>query len=243
MSLLTMIQPAAVKLGLYATPPGSAASNPDGNIQQLVALLNEAGQELLNRHPWQVARNEANFTTVAATSQGNIITICAAPANETFAYIVNESMWDRTTRRPLFGPKSPAEWQQLNAQFVQGPWYQYTIRANQILFLPVPAAGDAIYFEWMQKEWATDSTGATPKQSMTADTDIALLDERILTLECIWRWKSAKGLAYADDFKKADDAIQDAMARDGGKPVLSLTGTQTDVYPGTIVPAGNWQPL
>lgn len=234
MSLLSIVQAVAVKFGIPS--PGAAASSTDQNVQQIVAFVNEDGQELGSRAQWQNLRNEATFNTVATTSQGSLLTLCGADFN----FIVNLTFWNRAQRRPIFGPKSPAEWQQLNAEFMQGPWIQYTIRNNNILFLPIPAAGQACYFEWCSKNWCTDSTGVTGKTAMTLDTDIAKLDERILALGAMWRFKKAKKLDWEGDFDKYEDAVNDAISRDGARARLNLVGSQNDIYPGVIIPAGSW---
>ena len=75
---------------------------------------------------------------------------------------------------------------------------------------------------------------------MTADTDISKLDERLLTLGGIWRWKAAQKLDYAADQEKYELAVNDAIARDGSKPVLSLDGGGKDFFPGYLVQAGNY---
>lgn len=175
-------------------------------------------------------------------SQGSILTLTGAD----FAFVANETMWDRTTRRPVFGPKMAAEWQQLKAQLMQGPWWQYRIRGNQLLFIPPPAVGDTIYFEWISNYWvsvapappAVALVGA--QNSYQADTDVSLLDERLITLDTVWRYKQTKRLAYDEDFDKAEAAIADAMGRNGTKPRLNLGGAMNDIYPGILVPAGNW---
>ena len=239
MSLLTIVQQAAPRFGIAT--PNAAASSSDQNIQQLVAFANEEGQELAARHPWQAMRYEASFTTLAAEDQGNIETIClAANPQAPFQSIVNETIWNRTQRRPVFGPKSPAEWQQLKAQFVQGPWYQYVIRNKTIKFTPTGTAGQSCYFEYITTAWATNAAATLGKSLMTADDDVSVLEERLITLGCIWRMQQAKGLDYTTTYEKYDNAVLDAMAKDGGKPRLNLRGYDTTVYPGVLVPSGNW---
>jgi hypothetical protein len=233
MALLNIVRTVAVRFGVPS--PTIAASSPDLQIQQIVAFVNEEGQELAARYPWQALRNEATFTTLAAEDQGALSTI----AGSGFQSIVNETIWNRSQRRPIFGPKSPAEWQQLKAQFVQGPWYQYIIRGNHILFTPIATAGQSCYFEWMTANWAQSAIGAG-KSTMTADDDVSILEERLITLGTIWRFQQAKGLTFDASFAKYEGAVADAMAKDGGKARLNLKGYNTDVYPGTLVPAGNW---
>lgn len=234
MTLLSIAQ--SISLRTLAQTITSAAGSPDPRVLQLVEAINEEGQELSSKYTWQALTREATFSAVAVESQGSITTLTGTDFN----FIINETMWNRSQRRPVFGPKSDDEWQQLKAQFMQGPWIQFRLRSNQLLFLPVPSAGDQIYFEWMSKNWCTDTTGVTKKSAMTVDTDIGILDERLLTLGGLWRWKQMNKLDYAEDKEKYDEAIDDAMTRDGAKPTLNLYGAQTDIYPGVVIPAGNW---
>lgn len=234
MSLLSIVQSVAQKVGLATPQVGVSSADP--KVLQIVAFVNEDGKELGKRHSWQALRAEATFNTVNAENQGSILTLTGPD----FAFIVNETVWDRTTRRPVFGPKTPAEWQQLKAQLMQGPWYQFTLRGNNILFIPVPPAGHTIFFEWITKYWCTDTSGATGKLAMTADTDVSKLDEDFHILGGIWRFKAANKLDYGEDFDKYERAFADATSRDGIKARLNLAGAQSDIYPGILVPSGNW---
>jgi hypothetical protein len=235
-SLLTIVQQAALRVGLVMSS-AAAASSTDQNILQLVGFVNEDGQELGSRPGWQNLTRESTFATVAAEDQGSILTLAGAD----FSYVLNDTMWNRSQRRPVFGPKNQAQWQQLKAQFVQGPWQQYRIRGNRVLFIPAPAAGQSIYFEWITKNWCTDASGVTGRTAMTADTDVSLLDERLHVLGAIWRFKAAKKLAYAEDLDKYENAVLDAIGRDAAKPRLTIDSSgMTDVSPVVIVPAGNW---
>lgn len=236
MSLLSITKAVALKVGI--TVPTVAITSTDMNIQQIIGFINEAGQELAARFSFQAITKEATFATVATESQGNILTLTGAD----FAFVLNETMWDRSTKRPVFGPKVPAEWQQLKAQFVNGPWSQYRIRGNQVLFIPIPSVGDAIFFEWVSNYWVA-TTAAPTVGAQTAyllDTDVSLLNERAITLDAIWRYKQTKRLAYDEDFDKAEAAIADLIGRDASKPTLNMCGPQGNIQPGVFVPAGNF---
>lgn len=177
----------------------------------------------------------ASIGIVGAQNQGLITTL----AGPDFSFMVNETMWNRSQRRPVFGPKTPAEWQQLKAQFMQGPWIQYMLRGYQLLMLPAPSPGFAIYFEWMSKYWC-QSAGGAGQSSMVLDTDTGILDERLLILGTLWRFKQKNKLEYAEDEDIYEAAVEDAMVRDGSKQRLNMAGAQTDIYPGVVVPAGAW---
>lgn len=234
MSLLTITQSLTTKV--VSSKPTVAAASADPKVLQAIEYINEAGQELGARYSWQALTTESSFVTTAAEVQGTIQTL-AGPG---FSFIINESMWNRTQRRPLFGPKSASEWQNLKARFSSGPWVSYRVRGNQLLFFPVPAAGQSVFFEWCTKYWATDATGVTQKSSFTVDTDVALLDERVITLDALWRFKRANKFSYDEDYQKAQDAINDLMSRDGSKPRLNLQGPPAEFGPGIFVSAGNW---
>ncbi len=234
MSALSIVQSVYVKV--LSSRPTVAVSSTDPKVQQCLEYLNEAGQELAARYTWQVLTNEALFNTVAVENQGTIQAL-TAPG---FAYIINNVMWNRSQRRPVFGPRSDAEWQQLKATFINGPWVQFRIRQNQLLFNPIPAAGQQIALEWMSSFWCADGNSNNPFNRFVADTDASFLDERVLGLDTLWRFKRANQLSYDEDYDKAQAAIEDLMSRDAVKPILNMGGGESDAFIGTIIPAGNW---
>lgn len=233
MSLLSVVQSASRRLGLSV--PSVVAASTDNAVLQMLELLNEEGSDLSQRTDWTALATEATFTTVAAETQGSLSTI--APNCK---FIINNTIYNRTLRRPVFGPLSEQLWQQRKAMFISGPWNQFRVRNNQIIFIPVPTAGQSCFFEYISRAWATDATGATQKTSFTVDTDVSRLDEEIMTMGLVWRWRSAKGLDFTSDYQKYEKAVLNAISRDGSKPVLDMNGGSGDIKPGIFVPAGNW---
>ena len=232
MSCLTLIQSVCLRVGLDA--PTAALSSSDRNIKQIVELSNEAGQELARRYPWQSLLNVGNYTTVATEVQGTISTI--APGLD---YIINDTIWNRSLRRPVFGPKTPQTWEQQKAFAINGPWSNYRLIGDTLTMYPVPAAGQNCYFEFQSKNWITTSTAST-SATWTNDADVPKLDNNLLVLDTIWRWKQQRGLEYAEDFAKSERLYNDLAGRDGGKDSISLDGTKYDIYPGIVVPSGSW---
>lgn len=230
MSLLTIVQSAARRIGILT--PSAVYTATDNQVLQLLELANEEGRELA-RKPWQTLTKEASFTTVAAESQGLIATHAAG-----FGYIVNDTIWNRTQRRPVFGPRAPHQWQQMLAQTLSGPFNQFRIRGDAILFNPVPTAGESCYFEYVTKNWCASSDGVTSRSAWGADSDVSLIDEELLTKGLVNRFRQAKGLAY--DTKDYDDYLLDLLAKDGPKPVLSMSSKNNGFPVGVIVPLGSW---
>lgn len=194
MTCLSIIQSASARLGL--PKPAIAYSSQDLQTIQLLDLLNEEGQELANRANWTALNKQASFTTLAAIDQGNIATI--APG---YSFIINDTIWNRSLRRPVFGPRTPQEWQQQLAFSINGPWSNFRIEEGVLRMFPTPSAGQACYFAYASKNWVSTTTG-TSAAAWTNDSDTALLDEQIMTLGLIWRFRCAKGLPYGADQDK-----------------------------------------
>lgn len=230
---LSIVQTVCRRLGL--AEPTSAVGNTDLQIQNIIELCNEEGQELAARHEWSALQTEVSYTTLAAEDQGAIATI--APG---LNFIINDTIWNRSLRRPVFGPKTPQGWQQNKAFAINGPWSSFRIKANKLLMYPTPSAGQSCYFEYMSKNWCVDSTSTTGDEEWQADTDLPVLDWRLLVLGTVWRWKKLKGFEYAEDFNSYERRLMDTMGKDGSRDWLSLTNTKYDIFPGIVVPSGSW---
>jgi len=236
MALLGIVQRMTRSLGLDV--PSAVVGNTDSQIIQILELLNEEGEDLAARGQWEAMVVNNTFTQAAAALQGAMNSdICT---NGDFDYIVNDTMWNRTTQLPILGPLSSQDWQTLEAFPVTGPYQQFKIRGGKLYFDPVGAnATDTIAFEYMSTSWC-ESSGGTGQSTWAADTDVGRLDENLMRLGLIWRWKKQKGLAYAEDFNTYERRVKQALGRDGGAPRLSLSGGIRHRIPGVMVPLGSW---
>lgn len=234
---LQIVQTVAKRIGI--STPNTAASATDVQVQQLLSLLNEGGEDLAARYAWEALVNEATFTTVATESQGELQGDIIATASG-FQYIVNDTMWDRTQNVPVYGPNSSQQWQYLKSSNVSGPYSTYRIRGGLLLMTPAPAAGRTVAFEWVTNHWVTNADGDVTRVGFEADDDVPLLSDRLLQSDLVWRWKASKGLAYQEDFNKHERNVMDAMARDGSKPQISMGGKKPGFDPIVIAPSGNW---
>jgi len=215
MSLLTLIQNACDLLSI--SRPTAVISSPDQQIRQLLAAAQEEGYDLAHRFDWQALTNEQTFTTVAQASQTG-----AVPAD--WDRFIPNSFFNRTTRRELIGPITPQQWQAIQAQpQLNRVYLAFRERDGSFLITPNPPAGQTIAFEYVSKNWC-QSAGNVAQSAFLADTDMALLDEWIMTLGVRWRWRKAKGLEYAEDFNTYERAVGQKAARDQGAGKISTTG-------------------
>jgi hypothetical protein len=232
MSLLTIVQSACSRLAIPV--PTAVVSSTDSQIVQLYNLANEEVQTCANRYDWQRMKHDHTFTTLAALAQTG-----ALPSD--FDHIVNETMWDRTTVRKVFGPLTDEQWQNEQAFPVYTPIAPaYRIISNTLYLTPAPAAGDTLAFTYIDNT-PVRSAASVAQTAFTADTDTSIFGDILGTKGLVWRWKQIKGLDYSEEFQDYEDYVNRLFARDGGKPRLNLANglNRRLAYPANI-PIGNW---
>lgn len=233
LTMLSLIQKFCRRTGLPS--PATVYGTTDPQTLQVMHLLEEEGNDLAQRHPWTTLQQEATHTTLALEDQGNIETIASG-----FRFIRNDTIWDRTDQLPVVGPMDGQEWQSLKALSNSGPRYYYRLRANKLLVNPVPTAGHTWAFEYQSKNWIIDTDGIVTYPFFNEDADQFLLPETLLLMGLRWRWLKEKGLSYAEDFQTYEMQVKDAMARDGGKPALSMNGSREKSQPGIFINNMSW---
>jgi hypothetical protein len=231
MSLLTIVNRAQAMLNLPVT--STVYSNTGETQRQLLALCNMAGDVLMREHDWQALVTEQSFTTVATEQQtGHTI-----PSD--LDRVISETLWNRSTTDPVFGPLTAQSWQAQKADVVSTVWSQYRIRGNSFWFLPAPAAGQSIYYEYVSNKWC-QSAGGTAQSAWAADSDTGRLSEHLLTLALAWRWMEAKGLDYSQRYEEYEREKGKIIARDGTRKKLNVTGPTLQGLGRGRIPEGSW---
>ena len=219
MSLLTIVQTVCAELAL--AQPAAVATSTDRQVQQLMALANRAGLMLARDYPWQALREEQDFVTVAAVAQP-----AALPAD--FDRFITGTFYNRSTRRMVQGPLTPAQWQWIQAQPVYSTVYlAYNERRGSFMFAPEPPAGQTIAYEYVSLNWAKSAAGAG-QPAFIADTDTSYLDETLIQLGLKWRFLQSKNLDYAEAMSDYEREIEKAKARDGGAAIIMAAPQEYD---------------
>lgn len=226
MSLLSICQDAASQLGLRQ--PSTIVGSADLTAQILYRFANQAGKELARYHNWQALIVEVTETTVAQVEQTDVLD---PDDYDRLAY--NAEIWNRTDNLRYTGPASQRVWQQLqsgNAAGIVGYW---RIIGGQLNIYPAPTAGKTLAFEYISKRWAR-SSGGTPQSKFMADTDTTVLDEDLITLEIVWRFRHSRGFAqYAEDLATCEREKEKAAARDRGTGRIRPDETRETDWPPT----------
>ena len=226
MSLLSICQDAASQLGLRQ--PTTVVGSTDLTAQILYRLANQAGKELARYHDWNDLIVEQTFTTLAQNEQTD-----ALDPDDFDRLIRNVEMWNRTNDLRYSGPTTQRIWQQLQTSIVTGGlvgWWR--VRGGQLLIHPAPTAGETLAFEYVSKRWAR-SSGGDAQEKFLADTDTTVLDEDLITLEIVWRFRQTRGFPqYAEDMATCEREKEKAASRDRGTGrIRPENGNRTTDWP------------
>lgn len=217
MTLLSIIQKTSSRLGLRR--PTAVIGSTDITAQTLLELANEEGDELSRAHDWQDLIVERAVSTVGQVEQTTALPI----DYDRFPH--NVEIWNRTHNQRYAGPTPQRLWQQLQQGVSAGAVGWWRILGGSLHIYPAPTAGEDLAFEYLTKNWCAKADG-TGQSEWLADTDVCLLPERLFVLGVRWRWKAAKGLAYAEDMETYQRAVELAATNDRGTG--RIRGGQSD---------------
>lgn len=186
---------------------------------QMRALLNIAGEELSQHYPWAFLSKEHTFTTTTATSYD-------LPSD--YLYTINQSGWDRTNDRPLYGPLSSQDWSRLAGQSLSDSIWSVGFRISEGTFNMFPdpmTAGLTIAFEYVSRNWVLDSdTGNTYKDSVENGADTPQFDRTLLSRFVKVKFLEAKGWDSTKAQADLNQSFALITARDTGSPILNAGG-------------------
>lgn len=224
MTALSACQEAIARL--VARRPASVFASEDEICVEIASLANEAATDIAKANDWQALIEYHEITGNGVAVEFPFPDDYDRMVQATEIYDPNNWCWGYQHINDY------GQWTLLAAQgftITPGGW---TIRKNKFHFYPAPSSGAVATFPYISNLWAT-SAGGTAKGLFDRDDDLFVLDDRLLTLALIWRWKSMKGMDYQEDIKNSDIALSQAMTRDKGARVIrkgnSFSGFNTHV--------------
>ena len=228
MTLLSIVQDAADEAGW--DQPATVVGNTDAD--QFLRLLNREG-EALSKWQWEILVKEDTFTLATADQD-------YALASD-FRYLIPTTIWNRDNKRAILWLNSQM-WQFFKGwTTVNGLNLRARLRNGEMEFEQTITSSDngkTIAYEYVSKNWTADS-GSTAQQKFAADSDTSVLDEELLTLGLVWRFKKAKGMDWQGDFQDYRQEVLSAKARDGGSRILRF-GRGPVQHLGVNTPEGNF---
>jgi hypothetical protein len=225
MSLLTIIQNSCDRLGLVR--PSVVVASSGQTERTLLGLAQEEGKTLAKRYDWQVITEEHTFSTANGTSSYSI------PSD--FDRIVKNTVFNRTRNRRMLGDLTAEQWQEIQSSLSTRVDPAFRFRGGAFLISPTPSAIETVAYEYVSKNWC-ESSGGTDQSAWAADTDVAFLDEELITLGIVWRFKSKNGFDYAEAKENYEIEVNNAILRDGARTRIDTTACASDRAPKAQVP-------
>ena len=231
-TLVQIVQEARGRLGQPL--PSSVIGNTDAGIIQCLGLLNEFLEDLQTRRMWSLNTMEATWTATAVEDQGSVDTLFPYG----FEGMVEDTFFDRSTMLPIRGSMNPQEWANRKARAFSGPLPAFRIRNGHLLMNPPPAVNHVLAVEYFSSYFVKN--GTTLKKVWSADDDVCALDDNLPVAYLKWAWKCAKGLDYAEDFRRYEGLLESKALRDARPPQLVMDGPDDNWGPGILVAPGSW---
>lgn len=94
----------------------------------------------------------------------------------------------------IIWPTPPELWARLKAGDVVPGNTIYVRQLAGLLAVHNSPSSGTLNFEYLSNADITDSSGVTPKERFTVDTDLWQGDDELLTLETAWRFEQRKGI-------------------------------------------------
>lgn len=216
MTVLTACQSALVRL--VGRRPATIFSAQEQTVVEVADLVTEVATDIMKSHDWQALTKVDTITGDGTASAfplpDDYDRMCLAQGVQDglswfFNYTQSPDMdtWI-ALQDGYFQQLSPGWWMILEQQFQ---------------FAPAPPSGAVAKYPYISRNFARSPAGV-PQAAFTADADTFVLDERLLTLGLIWKWRAQKRLEYAEDMQTYEIALSQAQARDPGSRVIRSNG-------------------
>lgn len=234
MTVLTACQQAAVKLN--QTQPTSVFSTTDAFAAQLALAANEAAEAILAGYDWQKLKTLATLTGDGASEEFDLPTDYARMPKKAK---VHSATWQNA----LFVQATDEDgWLYTKDIGITGTPGKWIILGGQFQVFPAMPVGETARFYYISNLIAGTSAGAAlTKTSFTDDADVFFLNEKLLRLGIIWRWRADRRMEYAEDLTNFEIAMAEEYGGDKGSRNLTVgrvrVPASVDIaYPGTITP-------
>lgn len=231
MTVLSAAQSALIRL--VGRKPSTVFSSTEQTVVEVADLVTEVATDIMKSHDWQALTKfhtiNGDGVTAAFDKPDDYDRMALAQGisdNQSwfwgYSQVPDLTLWTQIKNGFYLGVATPGWWMLLG---------------NQFQFLPAPGADAVASFPYISSHFARSGTGVS-KAEFGNDDDTFVLEDRLLTLGLIWRWRAQKRLEYSEDLQTYEIALSQAQARDGGSRVIRNNGSR---LPSGTVLAWPWE--
>lgn len=229
MTVLSVLQDACLYLGIEQ--PSAVFGEAGRTETELSEFAIDAAYDIMKAHDWQLLATQATITGDGSTENFALESDYDRMDHST-------NLWSSSFEAPLYHVKDRDQWLGLDIRqfdFIINAW---TLYGNQIYIKPALANAATVKYWYISNKVVTAADAST-KATLSVDTDVFRISERLLKKGVIWNWKKSKGLAYQEELKDYEILLQKMITADKGSKTVRIgktrnSGTKT-AYPQTIV--------
>lgn len=203
---------------------------------ELVDLLQEVATDIATAFDWQAL---SKFKGQAGDGSTTAFDLPTDYDRFPVGGEIRSEVWERGRFSPV---TSLDHWQDIKDTLTTGAPGYWILIDRKLNIWPAMSSDEMAKYWYISKNVAVSSTG-TEKAAFTADSDTFKLDERLLTLGLVWRWRAQKRMDYAEDLENYNRALAETGGRQKARNILAMgrskVGTHSGVnlaFPGTIIP-------
>ncbi len=217
-----IVNAVAVQVGLTAV--ADVFSSDDPAFTQLTSLLTTGLQTLMEDYEWNVLVREHQITTTAEDTGKYTL-----PSD--FAYMIDQTGWERSENVPLLGPMSAQDWTYLLGRDLVSSTIYASFRFDQNEFYIFPndpvVANLDINFEYISRNLIQIAAAPTTyTDEATVGADRVMFPPNLVKQQLRMLFLEAKGFdntAAANAFEKS---IASWMGKDNSAGILSASGSR-----------------
>ena len=242
---LEIARSAAAIIGISDLPGLVGLQDPEARA--MLALLNRSGDTITRaRNAWGAgwSRMVRGFRLVTSDQVGEQRLGNGYDLPSDFGTMVNETAWDVSNHRPIDGNTGPQDWAASIAWLAQISDLRESYRiigtegGHRLQLYPVPPAGREILFFYNSTCWSMSNDGVA-RDHVQANTDVPLLDNTLLEMSLVWRFKQSRGLSYELELAEFDMELARRMAQDSEPRSINI-GRRRIEGVRLNIPEGNW---
>lgn len=225
MTVLSAMQSAAMRL--IGRKPTTFFSSTQRFEQEIVDLANEVAKSIADNNDWQALTRVYTLTGDGSTTAFALPSDYDRMLLDSRIYDSESWAWGyhRIVRADEWLQFTIRDW----AIITPGMW---TMMENQLQFVPAPSDQGVAKFLYITNEIVTDEDGVG-KESFTKDSDSFVLNERLLTLGIIWRWREQKRMDSSTDEANFNQLYSELAGRDGGARLI-IRNSRRNLYRGNV---------
>lgn len=228
-NVLEIVQSVTPRMGI--ADPSLLFGSTNATNKELASVVNEVAERIALMHDWTDLLSEQTDTGDGTTTSYDY------PADYSRMPKIAR-IWSTRWERPLqrITAEEALRLDVREYDTVIGTWH---LLGGQVVYRPALASGENARWHYVSKNYAKASDG-TRKASFTSDEDQYMLDDRMLGLAVVSRWREVKGFDYAEDLRDSEDAIAQQISRDKGARIITQASRGVIhgnlAYPWTITP-------